>query len=154
MISRFLIRATKLLHPLLPSRTKKFLERISPVVLLRFFLFQRILRINCHVPWPVHPSSIVSSPHKIRRATLGEAPGSMPGCYIQAINGISLGENCWFGPNINLISANHDLLNYHAHVETGPIVIGRDCWLGAGCTILPRGYLGRSRRGRGRSGGH
>jgi acetyltransferase-like isoleucine patch superfamily enzyme len=64
------------------------------------------------------------------------------GCYIDGRNGIEIGQNVWIGPKVDLISRNHDVCNYQQYVEEGPIVIGDDCWLGAGSTILPGVTLG------------
>ncbi len=107
-----------------------------------YFIFQRIFRINSHVPWPVHPSSIVIAPHKIVRHFWRPYLGYMPGCYIQAINGIEIGKNVRIGPSVKIISANHDILNFNAHILNSPIIIGDNCWIGAGAIILPGVHLG------------
>lgn len=101
-----------------------------------YFFFQRLLRINSHVPWTVHFTSIVSHPDKIK-AKGHSCPGDSPGCYIQAANGIEIGDNVWIGPGVKIISANHDLCNFERHVKVKPIIIGNNCWLGANCVILP-----------------
>jgi acetyltransferase-like isoleucine patch superfamily enzyme len=64
------------------------------------------------------------------------------GCFIDGRNGIDIGQNVWIGPKVNLISRNHNVCDYHQYVEDGPIVIGDDCWLGTGSTILPGVRLG------------
>lgn len=69
-------------------------------------------------------------------------PGYMPGQYIQAKNGIVIGRNVRLGPGVKLISANHDLLDYDVHVESTPIEIGDNCWLGADVIIMPGVKLG------------
>lgn len=61
----------------------------------------------------------------------------MPGCYIQAINGIEIGKNVRMGPSIKIISANHDILNFDKHIKCKPIKIGDNCWIGANAIILP-----------------
>ena len=38
-------------------------------IVLRSFIIQKILRINSHVPWPVHPTSRILVPEKIERGT-------------------------------------------------------------------------------------
>lgn len=110
--------------------------------IITYFFFQRILRINSHVPWPVHPSSIVTSPEKIERASWRPYPGYMPGCYIQAMNGIKIGENVRMGPGVKLISANHNIYNYDIHDKEKPIVIGDNCWIGANAVVLPGVEIG------------
>ncbi|WP_158132994.1 acyltransferase [Vibrio navarrensis] len=65
------------------------------------------------------------------------------GCYLQAGNGIKLGEGTIFAPNVAIISANHDMSRKDkAWLKQEPIEIGSDCWLGTGCTILPGVKLG------------
>lgn len=103
---------------------------------------QRLLRINSHVPWPVHWSSVVTHPNKIKTKSGLPILGHHFGCYIQARNGIEIGLNLRYGPNIHIVSASHDLNNYEKHEVCGPIVIGDNCWIGAGAIILPGVRLG------------
>ena len=102
--------------------------------------FQKMLRVNANVPWPVHWASRVDAPEKIQRGT--RVPGYMPGCYFDGRNGIIIGENVLFGPNVNVISMNHDLCDFNDYSTAKPIVIGKNSWIGAGCTILPGVELG------------
>ena len=104
---------------------------------LQFFLFQRILRINSETPWPVHWSSVVSSPENIHLDRPTANLGAMPGCYIQAINGIRVGRNTYVGPGVKIISANHNLYDLKRHEPSSPIIIGKNCWIGANAVILP-----------------
>ena len=101
---------------------------------------QRILRINSQVPWPVHPTTTVKRPDLIQRGT--RAPGLSVGCYLDARNGIEIGQNVWIGPYVRLISMNHNVNDYADYVEAPPISISDDCWLGAGATLLPGVMLG------------
>jgi len=66
----------------------------------------------------------------------------MPGQYIQAMNGIVIGKNVRMGPGVKIISANHDLMNFNVHTQSGPIEIGNNCWLSANSIILPGVKLG------------
>jgi acetyltransferase-like isoleucine patch superfamily enzyme len=103
-------------------------------------LRQKVLRINHHVPWPVHWTSKVAAPHRIERGN--RCPGLSIGCHIDGRNGIIIGKNVWIGPRVSLISMNHDMSNYTRYIETDPIVIGDNCWLGASSVILPGVKLG------------
>jgi len=87
------------------------------------------------VPWPVHFTSTIKAHEKIEKGTL--EPGAAPGNYIDGRNGIILGENVWIGPNVSIISMNHDLNNYEKYIETVPIEIGKNSLLLNRCTILP-----------------
>lgn len=64
------------------------------------------------------------------------------GCYFQALNGIKIGDNTIFAPGVKLISANHDLKDTSCHLYTKPIIIGKNCWIGANAVILPGVVLG------------
>jgi acetyltransferase-like isoleucine patch superfamily enzyme len=124
---------------------KKLIKRVNYIGLkntIVYFFFQRILRINSHVPWPVHFSSIVSNPEKIKINYWRPYPGYMPGCYIQAINGIEIGKNVRMGPGIKIISANHNILDFNKHITEKQIKIGDNCWIGANAVILPGVELG------------
>jgi serine acetyltransferase len=108
----------------------------------QYFLFQRILRINSEVSWPVHWSSIVIEPKKIKMASDLRPPGLLGGTYVQAINGLHIGKNVWLGPGVKILTANHDVSDYFAHPKCGPVEIGDDCWLGANSVVLPEVKLG------------
>ncbi len=115
-------------------------QDFSPFILLKHLFIQKILRINSHVPWPVHPTSNISCIEKIDPGS--RCPGLSPGCYIQAINGIILGKNVWIGANVGIISGNHSLNNYFQHLHDKPIKIGDNCWIGMNSVILPGVEIG------------
>jgi len=99
-------------------------------------LFRRILRQNAAVKWAVHHTATIHNPEKIVRGK-EVYPGDSPGVYINALNGVSIGDYTNIGPNVGIISANHDFVNNEAHAETAPINIGSYCWLGMGAVVLP-----------------
>lgn len=107
----------------------------------QYLFFKYVFRINARVPWPVHFTSRVVCPERVK---LGKCsyPGDMPGCYIQAINGIEIGDYSIFAPNVGLISANHDLRDLARHIPAPPIRIGNYCWVGMNSVILPGVELG------------
>jgi acetyltransferase-like isoleucine patch superfamily enzyme len=115
-------------------------DSLSTKAIYQMAFFQKILRINSNVPWPVHWSSRVDVPEKIKIGT--ECPGYMPGCYFDGRNGIVLHENVTIGPNVNFISQNHDILDFDKYISASPIIIGKNSWIGAGVTILPGVELG------------
>ena len=56
---------------------------------------------------------------------------------------ISIGKNCLIGQNVSLIASNHQFKSgaiywqlRHDEKKTG-IMIGNNCWIGAGVVILP-----------------
>lgn len=121
-----------------------FNNLVSTRDIFKFYLFQRVLRINSHVAWPVHISSQVIKPEKIIFQKEMIAVGYSIGCYIQANNGISLGTNVYIGPGVKIISSNHDTNCLEKHVKTDSIVLNDNCWIGANAVILPGVELGRN----------
>lgn len=105
------------------------------------FIFKKIFRQNAHVPWPVHFTSRVICPEKIKRG-IGVYPGDSMGNYIQANNGIEIGDYTNIGPGVGIISANHDPIDNSKHRPAPPIKIGRHCWIGMNAVILPGVELG------------
>jgi acetyltransferase-like isoleucine patch superfamily enzyme len=105
------------------------------------FLFRRILRQNAGVRWAVHHTSTIHNPERI---VLGKGvyPGDSPGVYINASNGVHIGDYTNLGPNTGIISANHDPIDNDRHMPEDPVVIGRFCWLGMGAVVLPGVRLG------------
>ncbi len=109
---------------------------------LVYAFFQRVVRVNAKVKWPVHWASIVSSSDKIILEDKKVCPGLMPGCYIQAMNGISFGKNVIIAPGVKIVSAGHHLDDFAKHSSDKPIRINDNCWLSANCVILPGVTLG------------
>ncbi len=105
------------------------------------FLFRRILRRNADVKWAIHHTSTIHCPEKL---LVGKSvyPGDSPGVYINAKNGISVGDYTNISPNVGLVSVNHDLIDNGRHLPAAPISIGRFCWIGMGAIILPGVQLG------------
>lgn len=115
-------------------------RKFSPKLLIKHVLIQKFLRINHHVPWPVHWTSTVKAVQKIEKGN--RFPGLSKGCHIDGRNGIKIGDNTWIGPHVCIISMNHDIYDYHQYIHDEPITIGNNCWLGANSVILPGITLG------------
>lgn len=105
------------------------------------FFFRHILRQHTNVPWAIHHSSTVHFPKKINRGK-NVFPGDSPGNFIDARNGISIGDYTNLGPNVGIISANHDFINNNEYSSNDPISIGAFCWIGMSAVILPGVKLG------------
>jgi len=108
---------------------------------LKHWILQNVCGFNKDAYWPVHFSSIVSNVNRIKIG-IGTAPGLSPGCYIQGINGIEIGDYTVIAPNVGLISADHAVGDLTQHQRTDPIRIGRYCWIGMNAVILPGVTLG------------
>ena len=95
---------------------------------------------NNQAYWPVHPTSIIVNPKNIL-AGIDTCPGLMNSCYIQGIGKIYIGDYTQIGPNVSIISANHDLYDTRKH-KPSEVNIGKYCWIGAGAKIMPGVVLG------------
>ncbi len=118
-------------------------ESYPATLLILYFFTQKILRINSSCKWPVHFTSRVLYPQncKIGRNSV---PGMSRGCYIQARNGIKIGSNLRMGPNVGLISANHNPQDYDQHIESNPIIIGDNVWIGMNSVVMPGVKIGNN----------
>lgn len=116
-------------------------EQVDLRSYLAYRFWRHVMRVNARVPWPVHFTSRVVCPERVKLGR-GTYPGDMPGCYIQAINGIEIGDYTIIAPNVGLISADHDPYDLNRHLPAAPIRIGRYCWIGMNSVILPGVELG------------
>lgn len=123
----------------------KRLLRLRPEMSWSFylldFLFRRVLRQNAKVPWAVHHTATIHHPQGLTRG-IGTWPGDSPGVYINANNGVHIGDFTNLGPNVGIVSSNHGFEDNDAIVKAAPIRIGRFCWLGMGAVVLPGVELG------------
>ena len=120
--------------------TRKVSGSSPPGLVFVNFVVQRLLGVNNRVPWPVHFTSRVQGEIEIGN-NVAKSFAVSGGCYIQGYNGIIIGEDSIFAPNVQIISGNHDMEN-GGWISGKPIRIGRNCWIGAGAVILPEVCLG------------
>ena len=125
-----------------PSNTLQYLfTPTNRSIRLVNFIFQKIFRINCEIPFMVHYTSIVHGNIKIGK-NVAKYFANCGNCYFQGINGIEIGDNTIFAPSVKIISANHSKTDLDQHVKGKPIKIGKNCWLGVNSVILPGVELG------------
>lgn len=105
------------------------------------FFFRKILRQNSDTGWAIHYTSKIHCPKNIQRGK-NVFPGDSPNNYIEANNGISIGDFTNLGPGVGLISSNHDSIDNEKHLVSKPIKIGKNCWIGMNSVILPGVELG------------
>ncbi|MGD9804358.1 MAG: hypothetical protein AB7E81_03755 [Hyphomicrobiaceae bacterium] len=101
---------------------------------------QQILGVNRGPYWPVHPSSVVVGWRNIL-AGVDVSPGYMPGCYIQGLGRIEIGDYTRVSANVGIMSSNHDVYDLASH-DHGVVKIGRYCWLSMGVLVMPGVTLG------------
>ena len=90
--------------------------------------------------WPTDKTSRITGVKNILIGK-GTAPGLSPGCYIQGIGKITIGDYTIIATNVGIISANHNLYDYRQHEECS-VNIGSYCWIGMNSVILPGVCLG------------
>ena len=67
------------------------------------------------------------------------------GCTFLDRGGITLGDDVFIGPNVQLITENHpEQPQNRRNVYARPISIGRKVWIGAGAIILPGVTIGEN----------
>jgi acetyltransferase-like isoleucine patch superfamily enzyme len=92
------------------------------------------------VPWPTHITSLVGGVKNIHIG-IDTNPGYMPGCYIQGMGQLTIGDYTQMSANVGIITANHDLYDCRKH-HISQVTIGRYCWIGMNAVILPDVILG------------
>jgi acetyltransferase-like isoleucine patch superfamily enzyme len=112
----------------------------APITFQTWF-WQKVIGFNRPVYWPMHHSSISSYANRVQIG-IETNPGLNPGCYIHGVNRIYIGDYTQFGPNVGLMSGNHDLFDFRIQTTGKPIRIGKHCWIGMGAIILPEVELG------------
>ena len=109
-------------------------------------LVQRVLRLDAACRYNKHFASRVTHAHGLRieddcdkvRRSLAVSGG----CYINAADGLWIGRGTIWAPNVAIVSQEHGRDDLDHVPPTGGIRIGRDCWLGFGCIIMPGVVLG------------
>lgn len=107
---------------------------------LKYWFFQRVLLVNRKVYWPVNPNSFIGNINNIKIG-ISTVPGYSPGCYIQGMGKTILGDYVYIGPNVALISANHDKYDLRKHIIK-EVRIDSYSWIGYGAVVLPGVHLG------------
>jgi len=105
---------------------------------------RNVLRLAPPLPFPAsYRSNIKNS------ANLTFHPDDLnnfqaPGIYIQNFNGsITIGKGSYIGPNVGIITANHDPEDLDSHEAGKDVTIGEYCWIGMNSVILPGVEIGR-----------
>ena len=102
------------------------------------FIFQRLFLLNHRCKTSVHFTSVILCAENLRIGQYsGKSLALSPNLYIQAHNGIEIGKNVLIGPNVSIISADHDLKLRSNWKKNPPIKIGSNVWIGTNATILP-----------------
>ncbi len=112
---------------------------------LNGIFYQKILKFNCNIPWPVSPFIRISNPNNLIFHPNDLNNFQSFGIYFQNFSGkIHIGKGTYIAPNVGLITANHNLYNLNEHLEAKDIYIGDNCWIGMNSVILPGVVLGEN----------
>jgi len=111
----------------------------APVTFWMWFI-QKVLGVNREAYWPMHFTSRVGCVQNIY-AGIQTAPGWSPGCYIQGLGRIHIGDYTMLAANVGIISANHDVHDHRRHAPS-EVHIGKYCWIGMNSSVLPGAKLG------------
>ena len=79
--------------------------------------------------------------------TIGDRTGISARAYFAGQGGITIGNDVIMGPNVQVFSENHafadpTLTIKEQGVIKDPVVIGNNCWIGGGATILAGVHIG------------
>ena len=124
---------------------KEYFERYKDLAskwVLTGIFQQKIGRKNANVPWPMSYKSTIVNPSNIEFCPEDIHIFQNPGLYIQANGKVVIGRGTIIGPNTGIVSANHNLENFHTHDTPKDVIIGKRCWIGMNCSILPGVELG------------
>lgn len=66
-------------------------------------------------------------------------------CRFQDNGGIEIGDGTMIGPNVTIVTLNHDINpNTRKNATPKPVKVGKNVWIGADCTILPGVTIGNN----------
>ena len=103
-------------------------------------LFQNLFLVDYDCKFNKNFTSRVLSPENIKiennSKSVLKSFAVSGGCYYHAYAGIEIGNGTIWSANVSMITLDHDFDNYDA------IIIGRNCWIGAGSVILSGVVLG------------
>jgi len=81
------------------------------------------------------------------KISIGNRSGLGEGCYLVAMDKITIGNDVMIGPEVMMLTGGHDFKDKNKtlikqEVIVQPIKIGNDCWIGARVIILPGVEIG------------
>lgn len=104
-----------------------------------YFKFLKFNLFGDKVYWYSHKRCTIANPRKIFvgiNCLIGR-----PGCYIQGAGKVYIGNYVQFGPNVGILSSNHDLYDQNKY-NNAPIKIGDYSWVGMNSVITAGVELG------------
>ncbi|MDR3608521.1 MAG: acyltransferase [Oligoflexia bacterium] len=116
----------------------------APGFFIRFWLYKLLFKKLGTMAW-VSPQVRFLHTHKLR---VGNTFSANSGSYINAVGGITLGDFVLIGTNVTIVSGIHPIEGplppvFARPVETKPVTIEDDVWIGSGAVILAGSHLRR-----------
>lgn len=143
----WLIKATSpLFYPEAKLEGKYFQERsVGWIWVFRGIWFQKILGFNRDLPFPTIPGVRISDSKNLVLGKNNLNNFQSPGVYFQNFSAkIILGDEVYIGPNVGIITANHDFNDLDVHLPGKDVHIGSNSWIGMNSVIMPGVTLGPS----------
>jgi len=104
-------------------------------IFTHYFIMQKIVGFNRSVPWPVHFTSRIIGWENIEKGICCD-PGDNIAMYINASDGLKLGNNVAIGANTSITTSNHYKYDHRKRGFKKGVVIGNNVWIGTNCSIL------------------
>lgn len=133
---RFLINNLIFFRPVKETRDNQ-----TPIELKQWLKFKVLGGKAGGAYFPIHPTSKQNGDWRNILVGIDASPTASPGCYVQSVGKIYIGDYTQIAPSVGLISSNHFMLDITKHV-VGMIRIGKHCRIGMGSIILPNVTLG------------
>lgn len=111
----------------------------------------RLIRSACYQPFIPSDGAVDVAEHThIRmpwKLTCGRQVSIGRGSQLTCTEGITLGDDVLLGPNVLLVSNNHEWSDPDRHIRDqglrgAPIAVGDDVWIGANAVVLPGVTIG------------
>lgn len=131
----------KFFYPQYKRPRKGYLHNYQ--LLSRYFFFQKILRINGNIPWPVDFRSKVVGWEHIEKGICCD-PGDNLGVYINAYGSLKMGKNVNIGQNTTITTTNHYKYDHRKIGHNKGVEIGNNVWIGANCSIIAGSKIGNN----------
>lgn len=135
-VYQLIINYVPFFRPIKETRTNE-----TPIPFKQFVKFKVLKGEAGGAYWPIHKTSSLTGSWKNVLVGIDAGPTASPGCYVQAIGKIYIGDYSQVAPNVGIISSNHFMLDIRKHV-VGKVVIGRYCRIGMGSIIHSNVILG------------
>ena len=125
-------------------RGKHFEENLSGYKwALKSIWTRNILRIAPPAPWPITIHATIYDYNNVIFHPDDLNNFQSFGVYWQNFSAkIYIGYGTYIGPNVGLITAQHEIDNLDTHTPGKDIVLGKHCWIGMNSIIMPGVIIG------------